>query len=111
MSYIYLITNIFNHSIYYYDNKTSDLLYNVSTPAHTGFTSTITNVGSVRNYGYEIELMTRNIVGNFNWRTSFNLSRNWNEGVGLGDVNERSHNHTWRAEWVMRVGEPMLCYM
>src|SRR5690625_5176454 len=107
---ISVFDNRFNLSIDYYDNETSDLLYNVSTPAHTGFTSTITNVGSVRNYGYEIELMTRNIVGNFNWRTSFNLSRNWNEVVDLGDVNERIHNHSWGMAWILRVGEPMFSY-
>lgn len=105
-----LIENRFNVTFDYYDNRTSDLLYRVNTPAHTGFTNTIANVGEVRNYGYELEFLTRNTVGSFNWRTSFNISRNWNEVLDLGDVDERVYNHSWGMAWILRVGEPMFSY-
>src|SRR5690606_28173732 len=35
----------------YYDKKTNNLLYNVGTPAITGFTSVITNIGDINNKG------------------------------------------------------------
>lgn len=93
-----------------YDKRTTDLLYNVSIPAITGFTSTITNVGEINNKGVEIELTSRNITGNFNWQTSFNLSNNINKVVDLGPVDERIYNHSLGMSWILKEGEPMFSY-
>ncbi|MEX1136856.1 MAG: TonB-dependent receptor, partial [Balneolales bacterium] len=105
-----MLSNRVNITLDYYDSKTSDLLYNLNIPAHTGFTSTISNIGEVRNYGFELELMTRNLVGDFNWNTSFNVSRNYNEVLDLGGVDERLNTHSWGMGWILKVGEPMFSY-
>src|SRR5690606_12147734 len=46
-----LFDNRFNINFDYYDNRTTDMLYSVNTPAVTGFSSMIDNVGEVRNSG------------------------------------------------------------
>jgi len=105
-----LLENRIFVSLDVYDKNTSDLLYNVSIPAITGFTSTISNVGEINNKGIELELTSRNIVGEFNWQTSFNISHNKNKVVDLGPVSERIYNHSLGMSWILREGEPMFSY-
>ena len=105
---------MFNSRIYLnvdlYNKNTTDLLYNVSVPGITGFTSTITNVGEVNNRGIEVELTTQNLTGAVNWQTSFNVTRNINKVVNLGDVSERIYNHSLGMSWILREGAPMFSY-
>lgn len=103
------LNNRFNINVDYYDNRTTDMLYNVNTPAVTGFSSMIDNVGEVRNRGIDIELDSRNLVGNFKWNTSFNVSFNKNEVTDLGGVDERINTY-WSMDFLLREGEPMFSY-
>jgi len=68
----------------YYISNTEDLLLNVNITAVSGFTSALTNVGEVENRGFEAQLTSRNIVGNFTWSTDFNFGSNQNEVKKLG---------------------------
>lgn len=70
-----------NADVYY--NKTKDLLLNRPLPSSTGFTSIITNIGSLENKGIELVLNTENIRGNFIWNTSLNFSANRNKVLEL----------------------------
>lgn len=95
----------------YYNKLTKDLLYNVSIPAISGFTSALVNVGDVRNRGFEIELNTRNLTHSFQWETAFNFSLNKNEVANLGgDVNQVINTHSRGMGWLLREGEPMFSY-
>lgn len=95
----------------YYNKLTKDLLYNVSTPAISGFTNAIVNVGDVRNRGIELELTTRNFIGEFRWETAFNLSRNINEVSTLGGgVDQVINTHSRGMGWILRQGDPMFSY-
>ncbi|NLR57375.1 TonB-dependent receptor [Chitinophaga polysaccharea] len=94
----------------YYNKRTNNLLYEVSVPITTGFASGLTNIGQVSNKGIELELTSRNIVGKFNWTTSFNFSKNKNRVEDLGGVNERTTNDQFGMSWILRVGEPMFSY-
>lgn len=76
--------NRINLSLDYYVANTKDLLLNVPIPQITGFSTALQNIGKVQNRGVEIELMSKNIVGEFNWSTNFNLSYNRNEVKQLG---------------------------
>jgi TonB-dependent starch-binding outer membrane protein SusC len=67
----------------YYIKKTDDLLLNVNVPATTGFTSQLRNVGELENRGLEFVLNTHNMVGQFQWTTSFNIAFNRNEITNL----------------------------
>ena len=67
----------------YYTKNTTDLLYQVPLSSLTGFTRTFLNIGEVRNQGIEVGLNSRNMVGAFEWSTSFNASYNTNTVVKL----------------------------
>ena len=75
-----ILGNRISGNIEYYSTTTTDLLYNVSIPSITGFTSIMSNVGKIANRGFEFTINTRNIVKkDFEWTSTFNLSTNSNE--------------------------------
>lgn len=95
----------------YYHKNTKDLLYMVSIPSISGFTTAISNVGDIVNKGVELELTTKNFTGGFKWQTSFNFAKNRNEVTSLGGgVNEVINTHSREMSWILRVGEPMFSY-
>lgn len=52
----------------YYNKKSTDLIYPISLPVTTGYTSFYTNLGRIRNKGWEAALDVRPIAGkNFQW--------------------------------------------
>lgn len=79
------IKNRINLSLDYYKANIKDLLLNVPIPETTGFSSSLRNIGEIQNTGIDIELMTKNITGQFTWNTNFNLNYNHNEVKKLGD--------------------------
>lgn len=65
----------------YYYKKTKDLLWNVTIPSSSGFSSIFKNIGSLENKGWEVAVGT-NIGkrgGNFNWNTQLSWSKNKNK--------------------------------
>jgi len=96
----------------YYYNKTTDLLFSVPIPYTTGFSSYTTNIGSLENRGWEVDITSHNIKGKFNWSTSLNLSRNRNKVLDMGDITE-STSISWDAYFITEVGGPVsqfYCY-
>ncbi|MBC7828747.1 MAG: TonB-dependent receptor [Chitinophagaceae bacterium] len=71
-------------SLEYYDQKTSDLLWERSIPAVSGYVSKVMNIGKTRNKGIEITLSTINVrTQNFTWSTELNFSKNKEEIIEL----------------------------
>jgi TonB-linked SusC/RagA family outer membrane protein len=68
----------------YYNSRTKDLLLNVTVPAVTGFNTALTNIGEVSNEGFEFQFTSRNMVGEFQWATDFNIATNKNTVEALG---------------------------
>ncbi|OJV20601.1 MAG: hypothetical protein BGO21_08535 [Dyadobacter sp. 50-39] len=68
----------------YYDKKTKDLLLNVTLPTSSGFSSVLKNVGSVGNKGFEFQLVTKNLVGKFQWNSMLTFTRNRTKILDLG---------------------------
>ncbi len=66
-----------------YYKHTYDLLLMVKLPQTSGFDSGMQNVGEVENKGLEIQLNTRNLVGEFKWYTDFNISFNRNKVLDM----------------------------
>ncbi|WP_026952854.1 SusC/RagA family TonB-linked outer membrane protein [Algoriphagus mannitolivorans] len=63
----------------YYDRITDDLLTNLELPQSTGFSSILTNLGSLRNRGLELEVNATIIQKNdFAWNTSVVAAKNLN---------------------------------
>jgi len=71
-------------SIEYYTKNTKDLLLFVPVPRSTGFNNIMTNIGEVKNTGIDLNISSRNLVGEFKWTTSLNFSTLKNEVVDLG---------------------------
>ena len=68
----------------YYNKVTDDLILSMTLPNTTGFGSVNVNTGSVRFYGFDFELHTRNIeTKNFSWTTDFTYSYNMNKILKL----------------------------
>tara|TARA_R110002096_G_scaffold234356_11_gene424419 strand:- start:2787 stop:5879 length:3093 start_codon:yes stop_codon:yes gene_type:complete len=81
-----LFKNDLNISASYFIKTTTDLLDNASLPAESGFSSIRTNVGSVENKGFELDISATPIrTKNFEWFTSFNISSVKNKVLDVAD--------------------------
>lgn len=88
----------------YYYKKTIGLLLNVPTPASSGYTSSIQNIGDLRNKGFDLELDTKNLNGKFKWNSSLNFSINRNKVLNIaggtiydGMIDERDNSSIVQA--------------
>lgn len=81
------LNNRIQLSLDWYTKNTTDLLYQVPVEGASGFSTIWDNLGDIHNEGFEIELNTHNLTGNFKWDTSFNMSYNKNEVKKLGTDN------------------------
>ena len=104
-----LFQNRINTSVDYYTKDNTDLLLRIPVPLASGFREALTNIGRVLNKGIEVELHTRNLVGELKWNTDINLSHNLNEVKKLGpndtpilDAGGADIEHRR-----LKVGEPM----
>ncbi len=71
-------------SLDYYSNITRDLLFDIAIPYITGFNSISTNLGELKNSGFELSVSSRNITGkDFQWSSTVNFSTNSNEILQL----------------------------
>ncbi|TCC97908.1 SusC/RagA family TonB-linked outer membrane protein [Pedobacter hiemivivus] len=80
-----------------YRKTTKGLLDEVDVTRTTGFTSIDQNIGSVRNSGIEMNLVTQNIQNkDFQWTTNFNIARNTNKILKLYNNNTKVLDKTIR---------------
>ncbi|SDE57347.1 TonB-linked outer membrane protein, SusC/RagA family [Mucilaginibacter pineti] len=66
-----------------YQKKTRDLLLNVQVPGTSGFTTITQNLGKLQNKGIELQIDSKNLVGDVKWSTSVNFSINRNKITDL----------------------------
>ena len=101
------IANRLNITADYYERTTKDLLFNVPLASFTGYSSILSNAGSIRNSGIELLINSLNVqTDNFAWNTSINFTKNDNEILSLG--NEDADIFTapiWWNHQIFRVGE------
>jgi TonB-linked SusC/RagA family outer membrane protein len=96
----------------WYNNTTKDLLYEVPIPYTSGFSSNWTNLGKVRNRGFEIDLTTHNLVGDFKWDTNLNLAHNKNKILDMG-ADKQFIVGDYEARFITQVGHSIsrfYCY-
>jgi len=99
----------------YYNKKTTNLLFNVTIPSTSGFTTVLENIGSVRNQGVDLSLTTVNIDSRkLRWTTSINFSRNINKVLSLGAVNYQFTGNVSSSVYpggqnssILQVGQPI----
>ncbi|MFD2887304.1 SusC/RagA family TonB-linked outer membrane protein [Chitinophaga cymbidii] len=82
-----VFNNRLGGSLDFYQNNTYDLLYSVAIPNVTGFGSITTNLGQIRNTGFEAAL-TYDVIKSrdFSWTASLNFSTNKNQIISLTGV-------------------------
>lgn len=105
-----MLKNRINVTLDVYKSVTKDMLLNVPVPAYTGFTTQLTNIGSMENKGFEIGINSRNIEKkSWSWSTDFNLSLNRNKVTKLGPNNAPIEIDEW-GYFVTEVGQPLSNY-
>lgn len=73
----------------YYNKITNDMLLPVSIPVITGFNSSFTNIGKVKNYGIEFAVgYKQKVTNDLNFRGNFNISFNRNEVLEIDGKNK-----------------------
>ena len=72
----------------YYKARTKDLLLLVPVPAHSGFSTSLQNIGRVENRGIEINLVGKYNLGPIQATSTFNFVSNTNEVLELGPGQE-----------------------
>jgi len=70
-----------------YMKNTSDALMEVNLPLSTGYTKGLQNFAKVQNKGFEFEITTRNLIGDFKWTTDANISINRNKIIRIAGGN------------------------
>lgn len=63
----------------YYIKNTTDLLLNAPVPYTSGFKFAYTNIGELRNEGFEFSIESYNLKGAFEWTSNFTIGANRNE--------------------------------
>ncbi|MEO7765765.1 MAG: TonB-dependent receptor, partial [Ferruginibacter sp.] len=104
-----ILKNRITGSFDYYNKFNTDLLLNVQVPEVTGFQTYLTNIGSVRNIGQELEITSRNTVGKLQWSTSINVTHNTNkiEALAPGQTQIIIPNGFTVSDQILRVGSPL----
>jgi TonB-linked SusC/RagA family outer membrane protein len=93
-----LFNNRITGTVDYYNKKSVDLIYDKPIPGSTGVTTILTNVGSLRNYGFEFSLSSKNVVNkNFLWTTSLNFSLDKNKIAELSQASFTNGNKKWEV--------------
>jgi TonB-dependent starch-binding outer membrane protein SusC len=104
------LRNRINGEIDYYQKKTTDLLLAKTLPTTSGYSGVIDNVGVLENKGWEFVINSNNLVGDFKWNSSLNISQNRNKILRLGsDEGEDYPDIIGAANGINRVreGEPL----
>ncbi|MEP2687937.1 SusC/RagA family TonB-linked outer membrane protein [Maribacter dokdonensis] len=104
------LNNRISGSVDYYKRTSDELLLENPVSYITGFTSGIVNLGEVENKGIEVEIRTKNIVGEkFRWNSTLIASTNQNELLSFGDSNNAliEDDYGRNSQWINRIGEPI----
>lgn len=78
-----LLNDRITFSYDYYRKTTDDLLYQWNVPYASGFANVAFNVGTFRMWGHEFQINSRNLTGELEWNTAFNIAFNDNKVVDL----------------------------
>lgn len=94
-----------------YRKKTHGMLFAKDLPALVGYaTSFQTNIGSLQNKGFELDLSSDNLRGSVIWNTSLNVSFNATKVLDLGGrqaLNSLPGTPGWNDVYRIKVGDPL----
>jgi TonB-linked SusC/RagA family outer membrane protein len=85
----------------YYHKLTYDMLYYAEVPYTSGFSTSMLNVGSMVNNGFEFTLNTSNLVNAFKWNTDFSISTNKSR---ITDLNNNDDTYISDDTYKLKIG-------
>lgn len=83
-----LWNNRVNLTVDYFKKNTHDMLLDLPVSATSGFTTKLTNIGSIENKGWEFLLETKNVTGKLDWTTTVNLATLKNTVTNIGPLTQ-----------------------
>ncbi len=95
----------------FYQKKTNSLLNAINVPWTSGFGDIMSNMGQIKSWGHEFSIESRNMIGEFQWKTNLNLTFNRNEVTNLGitdHIGGDSEFYSWNR---LEVGQPVGIFM
>ncbi|SHG17998.1 TonB-linked outer membrane protein, SusC/RagA family [Arenibacter palladensis] len=97
----------------YFVKNTRDMLFALPLPPSSGFSNKLTNLGGMKNHGFELLLDLGIITSeNFQWDTSMNFSAIKNEVTSLGGLDAQIRGNAPRAgnSTIVKEGLPLDSY-
>lgn len=96
----------------YYHKYTDGLLYTINVPRSSGFINLQSNIGTIKSWGHEFSVTSRNLIGKFEWSSNVNISFDRNLVTKLGVNNEPiaaspSVALSEFTDWRTAVGQPL----
>ena len=96
-------------SVEYFNKTTKDQLLNLPVSYVTGFSEVLSNLGKIRNTGFEIEINTQNIINkDFTWITNFNLATLKNKVISLPEGSDINYGDG--DMYMIREGESLFSF-
>lgn len=96
----------------YYTKKTDGMLYQIDIPWSSGFSNIKANLGSFKSWGHELTLESRNLVGEFAWKTNLNVTIPRNKVLALSTNNTPIGGYDeWGEFNRLEVGQPIGVFM
>ncbi|PKQ43500.1 SusC/RagA family TonB-linked outer membrane protein [Confluentibacter flavum] len=93
-----LFNGVLSGTVDYYSKESVDLIYDKPLPSSTGVSTITTNVGAVKNYGWEFSLNSRNVNNDdFTWNTGLNFSMDKNEITELTTDEFLNGSKLWKV--------------
>lgn len=106
---ISLFNNVVSLTADVYQTKTDKLLLQQNILAFTGATTTVANIGSMKNNGIELELTTNNIrKKDFRWSTTANFAHTKNSITELGGEKFLLNQGERTELYMNKVGGPLI---
>ncbi|KJD31489.1 hypothetical protein PK35_13820, partial [Tamlana nanhaiensis] len=103
-----LFKGVISGTVDYYEKESVDLIYDKPIPTSTGVGEITTNIGSVKNYGWEVSLNSTNFnTKNLTWTTGINFSLDENEITELTQDEFINGSKLWKVgnsifDWYIR---------
>ncbi len=99
-------------SVDYFTKTTFDMLFELPIPSSTGYSSRLSNVGSIRNKGWEFSVNSQNLTGDLKWNTQLNLATLANEVLDIGQDNPIISGNFGQTAgvFILRPGSPLFSF-
>lgn len=97
----------------FYNTLSDNLLLAVPVPSTSGFTSVFTNIGELRNNGFELNLTSHNLDTKLKWTTQLNFALNRSKIMKLGPDDAPmiySMDSFGTMQKINKVGEPLFSF-